>query len=100
MPRPNAAATVRFRVHLQPRAARTRIVGRHGEALKIQVQAPPVGGAANDAVVRLLAEVLDVPRRSVRIVLGSSSRSKLVEVDAKSPDTCAQRLREAAERAR
>jgi uncharacterized protein (TIGR00251 family) len=100
MPCPAAATTLRFRVHLQPRSARTRIVGRHGEALKIQVQAPPVGGAANDALVNLLAKVLGVPRRAVRIAHGSSSRSKVVEVQAKSPDACVQRLHEAADRTR
>ncbi len=53
----------------------------HGEALKVRLAAPPVDGAANSALIDLLAEALDVPRRAVTIVAGASSRSKLVQVD-------------------
>lgn len=53
----------------------------HGSALKVRIQAPPVEGAANEAVISLLAERLGVPRRAVRIVAGSSSRGKTVEID-------------------
>ena len=53
----------------------------HGEALKVRLAAPPVDGAANEALVALLAEELGVPRRSIRIVAGGSARSKLVQVD-------------------
>jgi uncharacterized protein (TIGR00251 family) len=49
--------------------------------LKVRLQAPPVDGAANDALVTFLADELGVPRRGVRIVAGSTSRSKTVEVD-------------------
>lgn len=76
---------VRFAVHVQPRASRSEVVGMHGDALKVRLQAPPVDGAANAALVDLLAELLGIPRRAVRIVAGASSRSKTVEVAGVSP---------------
>ena len=82
----------RLQVHVQPRASRTRIVGRHGDALRVQVQAPPVGGAANAALVELLAETLGVPRQAVRVRHGQSGRDKLVEVDTDDAVACRQRL--------
>ena len=72
---------VRFHVRVQPRASRNEISGALGGALKVRLQAPPVDGAANDALVAFLAEVLGVPKRGVRIVAGLSSRAKLIEVD-------------------
>lgn len=76
-----AGSSVRVSVHVQPRASRSEIVGLHGTALKVRLQAPPVDGAANEALVALLAERLGVARRSVRVVAGLSSRAKTVEVD-------------------
>jgi uncharacterized protein (TIGR00251 family) len=73
--------SVRFSVRVQPRASRSEVVGLHGDALKVRLAAPPVDGAANEALVRLLAGLLDVPRSAVRIAGGLASRSKLVEVD-------------------
>ncbi|MEP7383091.1 MAG: DUF167 domain-containing protein [Gemmatimonadota bacterium] len=72
---------VRFPVRVMPRASRTELAGVHAGALKIRLQAPPVDGAANDALVQFLASVLHVPRRMIRIVTGTSSRSKVVEVE-------------------
>jgi uncharacterized protein (TIGR00251 family) len=71
---------VRFAIRVQPRASRTEVTGLHGDALRIRVNAPPVDGAANEAVVRTLAETLDVSPRSVSIVAGASSRTKIVEI--------------------
>jgi len=96
----NRPAPLRIRIHLQPRASRTRIAGWHGEALKITVQAPPVGGAANAALVALLADILDVPRAAVRVVHGAASREKLIEIDADDPAACDDRLRALAAGAR
>jgi len=73
--------SVRFNVRVQPRASRAGVDGLHGDALRVRVNAPPVDGAANEAVVELFAELLRVPRRAVRVVAGESSRSKVVEVD-------------------
>ena len=77
---------VRVAVHVQPRASRSEIIGQHGAALKVRLQAPPVDGAANEALVRLLAEALNVPGRSVRVVAGATSRSKTVEIDGTTAD--------------
>jgi uncharacterized protein (TIGR00251 family) len=76
-----ADGRVRFAVRVQPRAARSEVVGVHGEALKVRLSAPPVDGAANEQLVILLADIFAVSRRSVRILAGESSRSKLVEID-------------------
>ena len=73
--------SIRFPVRVQPRAAGSEIVGIHGDALKVRLAAPPVEGAANVALVELIAAALGVPRRSVRIVAGATSRGKVVEVD-------------------
>ena len=74
-------AGVRFAVRVQPRASRSEIVGVHGDAMKIRLSAPPVDGAANEALVELIADALGVSRRAVRIVSGETSRSKVVEVE-------------------
>lgn len=72
---------VRLSVHVQPRAARSEIAGLHGDALKIRLTSPPVDGAANDALVKFLAETFAVARRAVRILAGEHSRSKIVEIE-------------------
>lgn len=71
----------RLEISLQPRAAHTRIAGRLGAALKVQVHAPPVGGAANAALLDLLAKTFGVSRRSVRLIRGAAGRRKVVEID-------------------
>lgn len=79
-------ASIRVHVHVQPRASRSEVVGTHGAALKVRLLAPPVDGAANDALVALLAQELGVPRRDVRIVQGATSRAKVVEIDGTTVD--------------
>ena len=64
-----------------PNAPRNEIVGRLGEAVKIKIHAPPVEGRANDALCDFLAERLSVPRRSVTVLRGDTSRLKLVRID-------------------
>lgn len=71
---------VRFAVRVQPRASKNEVAGVYGTALKIRLQAPPVDGAANAALVSFLAELLGVSRRSVKIISGESSREKIVEI--------------------
>jgi uncharacterized protein (TIGR00251 family) len=64
-------------VHAQPRASRTAIVGEHDGALKIAVRSPPVDGAANEALVEFLAEILSLPKRNIKLRSGESGRRKL-----------------------
>ncbi len=71
---------VRFGVRLTPRGGADRVEGVADGVLRARVAAPAIEGAANQALVRLLASELDVPRSSIRIVAGASSRVKLVVV--------------------
>jgi uncharacterized protein (TIGR00251 family) len=72
----------RFEVRVQPRASRNEIVGVREGVIRIRLQAPPVDGAANEALVRFLADEFGVSARAVRIVSGFGSRHKVVEVEA------------------
>ena len=75
-----------FAVRLTPRAALDQIDGVSDGILRARVGAPAVEGGANNALIRLIAEELGVPKTSVRIVAGASSRQKLVVVDGGDPD--------------
>jgi uncharacterized protein (TIGR00251 family) len=81
-----------LRLRVVPGADRPGIVGRHGEAWKVRVGAAPERGRANDAAVSLLAETLDVDRRSVRVVSGHGSRDKVVEIAGLEPSEAERRL--------
>ena len=67
-------------VKLQPRASKNEIVGALGAELRIKVTAPPVDAAANEALVRLLAETLDCPRGKVELIRGHTSRHKTIKL--------------------
>jgi len=67
-------------VKLQPRASKNEVGGILGGELRIKVTAPPVDAAANEALIRLLAETLDVPRRCVELVRGHTSRHKAIKL--------------------
>ena len=71
---------VLLRLHVQPKASKSRIVGFHDGCLKIAVAAPPVEGKANKAVVGFLADFFGVPARDVVLTSGAQSRKKLVVV--------------------
>ncbi len=75
------APAVRFAVRLTPRSVTTRVDGVAEGILKVRVAAPAVEGAANSALVRLLADELGIAGRDVRIVAGARTRQKLVMVD-------------------
>jgi hypothetical protein len=85
-------STTRLRLRVTPGARRSGIVGRYGEAWKVRVAAPPEDGRANAAVVRLLAETLELPRESVTLVSGHGTRDKVVELSGLAPDRIAERL--------
>ena len=72
--------SVTLRVRVQPRAARTEIVGELGGAIKLRITAPPVEGKANDECRRFLARLLGVNRNAVEIVAGASSKDKVVRI--------------------
>ena len=78
---------VRFAVRLTPRAAADRIDGVVEGILRARVGAPAVEGAANNALIRLIADALGIARRDVRIVAGATSRQKLVVVDGMTAET-------------
>jgi uncharacterized protein (TIGR00251 family) len=82
----------RVALRVQPRASRNEVAGLHGDTLKVRLAAPPVDGAANEALVRYLAEILAVPRAAVTLVGGQSSRSKAVQVSGLAPGEVARRL--------
>jgi hypothetical protein len=71
----------RFTVKVHPRARRSAVTGRLGDAWKLDLTAPPVEGKANDECVRFLAELVGVPRARVRIVTGLTSRTKVGEIE-------------------
>lgn len=75
-----------------PRSPRTRVDGRRGDAILIRLNAPPVDGAANDALIAFLSEVLGVPRRSIAIVSGHALRDKRVRVEGMELETATARL--------
>jgi uncharacterized protein (TIGR00251 family) len=72
--------SVTYSVKAHPRARRERIAGVLGVALKLEPAAPPVEGKANEACIRFFADLLKVPRSSVTIAAGNSSRNKVIRV--------------------
>ena len=74
------SAGVTFAVKVHPRAKKNAITGEVGDALKLSLTAPPVDGKANDACIEFFARLLRVPRSSVTIASGLSSRNKVIRV--------------------
>ena len=72
--------TARLVVHVVPRARRSTVAGRHGDAIKIKLAAPPVDGAANAELIRFVAARLGVPRSAVTILNGAAARRKTLAV--------------------
>ncbi len=71
----------RLTVKVHPRARRSAITGRFGDAWKLDLAAPPVDGKANEECVRFFADLAGVPRSRVRIVLGATNRTKVIEIE-------------------
>jgi len=85
-------AGVVVRVHVQPKAGRDVVTGRHGDALKVRVTAPPADGRANAAVARQLATVFGVAPSAVVLVSGATSRSKRFLLEGVDPADARRRL--------
>lgn len=75
------ASGVEVDVRVMPRASRSGLAGQRGGRLLVRLSAPPVDGAANDALISFLAELFRCPRRAVRLVSGERSREKRVALD-------------------
>lgn len=89
--KPHASGAV-LAVKLQPRASRDEIGEALGPELRIKVTAPPVDAAANEALLRLLADRLGCPRRSVELLRGHTSRHKTLLLHGLTAETVAARL--------
>ncbi|OLC02630.1 MAG: hypothetical protein AUH78_23665 [Gemmatimonadetes bacterium 13_1_40CM_4_69_8] len=87
----------RIVVHVAPRARRTEVAGRHGDAIRVRIAAAPVDGAANAELARFLAERLGVPRGAVAIVSGAGGRRKTVEIAGLETDAAIRTLLEGGE---
>jgi len=90
------AVSTRVRLRVSPGANSAQVVDRHGEAWKVRVAARPEGGRANEAVVRLLAETLSLPRNAVTLVSGHGARDKIVQLAGLDPTQIERRLSSAA----
>ena len=89
-------ASTRVRLRVSSGAGRAAIVGRYGDGWKVRVTAAPEHGRANDAVLRLLADALSLPRESLTLVSGHSGRDKIVELTGLGPGLIERRLSSAA----
>ena len=92
IPLKQTANGITFSVKVQPRARKNAITGIVGSALKLSLTAPPVEGKANQAVIEFLADFFDIPRSSVTIASGASSRLKLVRITGANLQALEQRL--------
>jgi uncharacterized protein (TIGR00251 family) len=91
----DTASGVTFSVKVHPRAKKDAITGVIGQALKVALTAPPVDGKANEACIRFFAELLRLPRSSVTIAAGESSRNKVIRVNSLTAAQVEERLRSA-----
>jgi uncharacterized protein (TIGR00251 family) len=82
-----------FAVKVHPRAKKNAITGEVGDALKVGLTAPPVEGKANEACVEFFAKLLNVPRSSVTIASGQSTRNKVIRVAGMTAEELRRRLR-------
>jgi len=85
-------ASTRLQLRVSPGASKAEVVGRHGDAWKVRVAAAPEAGRANEAVVRLIAETLRLPRRDVAIVAGHTGRDKVLSLVGIGEDELERRL--------
>jgi len=79
-------------IRVGPRASKSEVVGERDDSLKVRVTSPPVDGAANAEIVKLLAKTLGVSRSAVAIVSGKTSKAKQIRIDGVSAETVRRRL--------
>ena len=92
MPLTPSTSGARLSLRVQPRASRNEIAGVAAGAVRVRLTAPPVDGAANEALLRFLADRLDVSRSALTLVSGHTARTKVVEVTGVSAEEVARRL--------
>ena len=81
-----------LKVKLVPRSSRNQMAGKDGDTYRIKITAPPVEGKANRALIDYISVILEVPKGSVQIVSGESSRMKTLRIDGRSLEEIRQRL--------
>jgi uncharacterized protein (TIGR00251 family) len=81
-----------IRVHIIPNAKIDKVVGEHGDAIKIKLRAPAVEGKANAALRRFLAKKLSIPQRAIVLERGARSRDKVIRIDGLSEEEVRSRL--------
>ena len=84
-----ADGRITLTLHIQPGAKKTEFAGLYGDALKIRLAAPPVDGKANEALVRFIAEALNLPKSAVNLKSGQTSRRKVLEVSGATSEALA-----------
>ena len=89
----DSGGAVTFSIKVHPRAKKNGITGEVGDALKVSLTAPPTDGRANEACIGFFAKLLKVPRSSVTIASGLSSRNKVIRVTALTAEQVRERLR-------
>ena len=82
-----------FNAFIQPRSSKNMIAGRHGDALKIKLTAPPVGGAANKMCIQYLSKWLNIPKSSIEIISGHTGRKKRVLLRLENDEKVRKRIR-------
>ena len=87
-----SAAGATFAVRVHPRARKNAITGVAGDAVKLSLTAPPVEGRANKAVVEFFADFFEIPRSSITIASGATSRTKVIRIAGRSVRAIEQRL--------
>ena len=78
-----------FEVRVIPRSSKSEIVGEYDGALKVKLASPPVEGAANDELIKIIAKAFDVPKSAVEISAGHTSKRKMVRISGSDPEKIA-----------
>jgi len=100
IPIQDTSAGASFEIKLHARAKKDAITGELGDALKVSLIAPPIDGRANEACIEFFANILRVPRSSITIASGQSSRNKIIRVAGLSADEVGARLKICYDRAK